>query len=471
MSALAWQAPVALAIARPRSPLRDAGIYALQMWAYIAHYEMPNDDPERAARAAADRLSDPRRQRCWAGARRPPSAYSASLGRPGEVRPHDLALAWIHWSWFLVPHGTCAYILAAPPLALRARRRDDGGGLRPRDASAYWAVPTAPPWWAGQNGNMPHVRRIMVETGEHFWGRAWGPLYDFLGGNPFAAMPSLHFGTSVMAAHVLSDVGTVPGALGWALCGGARLRARLPGRALRGRPDRRPRARGGRPQARAGGPAGDRGDRAPRFSGSSRAPRDARARAARGRSTRARADGRDRAGRHAPPRRPPAHLHGAGGVPAPDPRHLRAAAEGRRDARCAQPARATPAGAGSPSQWASTRSRSSPTQRSSAACSAGGTLRTTPRAARLQSVVRDHAGGPGGHHALLGGRRGRCGAHLLGAAQGGNGAAPGRLPDGGVHRAALLGLRRGADRLRRADAHRRAERARHRWPARSCPQA
>jgi hypothetical protein len=28
-------------------------------------------------------------------------------------------------------------------------------------------------------------------------------------------MPSLHFGTSVMAAWVLSDVGRVPGALGW----------------------------------------------------------------------------------------------------------------------------------------------------------------------------------------------------------------------------------------------------------------
>ena len=34
----------------------------------------------------------------------------------------------------------------------------------------YWAVPTAPPWWAGKTGRMPPVRRIMVETGEHFWG-------------------------------------------------------------------------------------------------------------------------------------------------------------------------------------------------------------------------------------------------------------------------------------------------------------
>ncbi len=213
VSALAWQAPVALAIARPRSPLRDAGIYALQMWAYIAHYEMPNDDPERLR--ARVRIDYPIRADTVLGAGTAPTLrLQRALGRPGEVRPHDLALAWIHWSWFFVPHGTCAYILVRhrwhfPRAAGMMAAVFDLGIV------AYWAVPTAPPWWAGQNGSMPHVRRIMVETGEHFWGRAWGPLYDFLGGNPFAAMPSLHFATSVMAAHVLSDVGRVPGALGW----------------------------------------------------------------------------------------------------------------------------------------------------------------------------------------------------------------------------------------------------------------
>jgi membrane-associated phospholipid phosphatase len=55
----------------------------------------------------------------------------------------------------------------------------------------------------------------MIEAGERFWGRYWSRLYDSLSGNQLAAMPSLHFATSVMAAHVLSDVGTVPGAVGW----------------------------------------------------------------------------------------------------------------------------------------------------------------------------------------------------------------------------------------------------------------
>jgi membrane-associated phospholipid phosphatase len=82
--------------------------------------------------------------------------------------------------------------------------------------AGYWLVPTAPPWWAGENGYVEPVRRIMVEAGSQFWGDLWQRLYDSLGRNPFAAMPSLHFGTSVMAAHVLGEVGTTEAAIGWA---------------------------------------------------------------------------------------------------------------------------------------------------------------------------------------------------------------------------------------------------------------
>jgi membrane-associated phospholipid phosphatase len=62
---------------------------------------------------------------------------------------------------------------------------------------------------------MPPVRRIMEEAGERVWRRLWRPLYHSLQGNPFAAMPSLHFGTSVMAARVLSQIGRRQAALGW----------------------------------------------------------------------------------------------------------------------------------------------------------------------------------------------------------------------------------------------------------------
>ena len=59
------------------------------------------------------------------------------------------------------------------------------------------------------------MRRMMREHGQAVWKGAWGPLYDVLGGNPLAAMPSLHFATSVMAAHVLSERGRCRARSGW----------------------------------------------------------------------------------------------------------------------------------------------------------------------------------------------------------------------------------------------------------------
>jgi membrane-associated phospholipid phosphatase len=120
--------------------------------------------------------------------------------------------------WFLVPHGSVALIRwrkpkRFPSAAARMYGVFDAG------ACLYWAIPTAPPWWAAQHGQLEdaaEVRRMMLEYGEQFWGDRWGALYDVLGGNPLAAMPSLHFATSVTAAHLLSEVGPVSGAIGWA---------------------------------------------------------------------------------------------------------------------------------------------------------------------------------------------------------------------------------------------------------------
>jgi hypothetical protein len=101
-------------------------------------------------------------------------------------------------------------------------------------------VPTAPPWWAAEEGYIdepareddgepsvervaakvaaaeaPQVRRVMVEVGEQVWGRAWPRLYDSLGGNPWAAMPSLHIATSLLAAILLAEASPLAGAAGW----------------------------------------------------------------------------------------------------------------------------------------------------------------------------------------------------------------------------------------------------------------
>ena len=212
-SVVAWQTPLAVALALPRTRARDTAVYAAKMWAYLVHYELPNDDNDPLADRV--RVGYPvSRDRAPGLGEVPTVRLQRAPGRPGEARRPDTALPAIHWGWFLWPHAVLVYVLARRPerfgraAALMSVTFDSG-------AVFYQVIPTAPPWWAGGTGALPHVRRIMTEAGERFWGRYWVRLYDSLSGNQLAAMPSLHFATSVMAAHVLSDVGRVPGAVGW----------------------------------------------------------------------------------------------------------------------------------------------------------------------------------------------------------------------------------------------------------------
>jgi membrane-associated phospholipid phosphatase len=213
VSAVSWQAPLALVLAARPSRARAAGVYALQMWAYLAQYDMPDDDPELIMRRVKIRYPIAI-DRVIGRGQVPTVRLQRLLGKKGRVQRHDTLLSWLHWSWFIVPHGSVVYVLMRKP---EKWERVAGMMSATFDAGAvsYWLFPTAPPWWAGENGYVEPVRRIMVEAGTELWGELWQRLYDSLGRNPFAAMPSLHFGTSVMAAHVLGEVGRKEAAIGW----------------------------------------------------------------------------------------------------------------------------------------------------------------------------------------------------------------------------------------------------------------
>jgi membrane-associated phospholipid phosphatase len=211
-------APVALCVALPRSRVRDAGVCALNMWAYVAAYEMPHDDPQRLAERV--RVRYPIVADRWLGLGTTPTLrLQRRFASPGSINRFERALVWCHWTWFAVPHACVAYVLIRrperfPSAAARMYAVFDIGAI------FYWAVPTAPPWWAASTGTLEggeteRVRRMMIEYGEQFWREVWEPLYDFLGGNPLAAMPSLHFATSLMGARLLSESGPVAGAIGW----------------------------------------------------------------------------------------------------------------------------------------------------------------------------------------------------------------------------------------------------------------
>jgi membrane-associated phospholipid phosphatase len=212
-------APVALCVAVPRSRGRDAAVGALNMWGYVAAYEMPNDDPDRLLRRVKVRYPIVIDRMLGLGTA-PTVRLQHRFARPGEVNRFERVLVFCHWVWFAVPHVSVMYIL------LRHRERFGSAAARMYavfdiGALFYWVIPTAPPWWAAARGQLDDgrglpIRRMMIEYGEQFWEDRWGALYDVLGGNPLAAMPSLHFATSVMAAHLLTEAGPVPGAVGWA---------------------------------------------------------------------------------------------------------------------------------------------------------------------------------------------------------------------------------------------------------------
>lgn len=211
-------APVAAAVTLRPGRRRVAAIAALQMWAYLAAYELPHDDPERLA--ARVRVRYPIVvDRILGGGATPTLRLQRTFASPGTINRFERVLVWCHWMWFFVPHGSVAYVMwrdpeRLPAAAARMYAVFDIG------AAFYWAIPTAPPWWAAahghlQDGDATATRRMMIEYGEQFWGERWEALFRLLGGNPLAAMPSLHFATSVMAARLLAETDPVAGAVGW----------------------------------------------------------------------------------------------------------------------------------------------------------------------------------------------------------------------------------------------------------------
>jgi membrane-associated phospholipid phosphatase len=226
--------PLGLVVLRPRTKLRDAALFAMQMWAFTVVHELPYDDPERLR--ARLRVRYPiRADLALGGGELPNLRLQRALARPGRVTRLDRALSIVHWTWFGEPHAALVWILLRhnerfPRAARQLAAAYDLG------CAIYFLIPTAPPWWAAENGYIEEelgaeasgaeaeaettrLRRVMVEVGEEVWGGAWPRLYSALGGNPWAAMPSLHFGTSLLAAILLAEASPGGGAVGFGYAG------------------------------------------------------------------------------------------------------------------------------------------------------------------------------------------------------------------------------------------------------------
>ncbi len=210
--------PLALSVLLPRSKKRDVALFALQMWAFTMAHEIPYDHPEALRRRLRSRYPIAVDRAIGRGSL-PNVRLQRALAKLPQVGAVNRFLAWVHWIWFLEPYLAMLLILTRdrdrfPRAARQLAAVFDIG------CAVYFAVPTAPPWWSSEQGlTGEEVRRIMVEVGEDTWGPAWNAMYGTLGGNPWAAMPSLHFATSVSVALSLSEGGRVRGAIGWGYAG------------------------------------------------------------------------------------------------------------------------------------------------------------------------------------------------------------------------------------------------------------
>ncbi len=207
--------PLAIAVLFPRTRKRDVALYAMQMWAFIMVHELPYDDPEGLQSRLRSRYPITIDRVIGLG-RLPNARLQKGMVRLRRVGTVNRVLTWAHWLWFFEPYVALAWILWRHPQRFpRAARQM--AAVFDFGCIAYFAIPTAPPWWASEQGLTDEpVERIMIGVGEETWRSAWPKMYEALGGNPWAAMPSLHFATSAMAAIQLSEAGPAEGVVGWA---------------------------------------------------------------------------------------------------------------------------------------------------------------------------------------------------------------------------------------------------------------
>jgi PAP2 superfamily protein len=203
----------------------------LLVWAHWSWFAIPHGTlvylmlrhPSRFERAAVMTYAvfDVGAMVYWVLPTAPPWYAAARAGRGEEFDGQLLERTgtWVAAAAVAGPGGdpaTGGVLLqrCAPASAGAGRADDDGVLTQSRATVSVVAVEAA----AGPAPQIA-VRRMMVEYGQFFWKDGWGPLYSVLGGNPLAAMPSLHFATSTMAARLLSEADPLAGALGWAYTG------------------------------------------------------------------------------------------------------------------------------------------------------------------------------------------------------------------------------------------------------------
>jgi membrane-associated phospholipid phosphatase len=193
------------------------------MWVFKVTWELPYDDPDKLASRL--RVRYPIKVDSMLGAGVPPGLrLQRALRTPGRLGPLDWVAAAAYGSWVL-PHLVLGWVwLHHERFVPRAAGRL--AAAYHLTTPFYWAVPTAPPWWASEErgemgGDVERVLRLVKDDLARRAGREMSRVNENAGspGNPWGSMPSDHIASAAITAMALSEVSRLYGALGWAYVG------------------------------------------------------------------------------------------------------------------------------------------------------------------------------------------------------------------------------------------------------------
>ena len=135
----------------------------------------------------------------------PTIRLQAEFYDPSNLHWWDFYLTFVHWSYFLIPHGVAAFLWWKFPSRflqyLRAMTLLLTLGL-----VLYFLLPSNPPWMAPESVNTPGaatVLRIMEPIATEIGGGLYQAGYKIVGeSNPIAAMPSIHMAITFLLVPV-----------------------------------------------------------------------------------------------------------------------------------------------------------------------------------------------------------------------------------------------------------------------------
>ncbi|HWC26657.1 MAG TPA: phosphatase PAP2 family protein [Solirubrobacteraceae bacterium] len=226
MVPVASTVPLAVALAVPRGRVQYAAMWVAYVWLFKTAWEIPYDKPDKLR--ARLHVRYPIRADTLLGGGVPPGVrLQRRLRDRSRANGLDIALTATAYVLWLVPHAVIAWMLLCDERRF-PRAAGRLSAVYHVTTLGYWAVPTAPPWWASEqegelDGAIQHVTRDVAIAVKHRLVGGPEPCVqerlrsDREGGNPWGTMPSDAFPAAVVTAKTLAEISPRAGACGWSM--------------------------------------------------------------------------------------------------------------------------------------------------------------------------------------------------------------------------------------------------------------